>query len=95
MTSYGRMEGKVAIITGAASGIGGAASLLFAREGAKVVMADLSAEGLEAVKNRIVEQGGTASAKQTDVSDENQVKGLITLTMLQISKSRKTTGVRK
>ncbi len=59
------------------------------------VMDRSTEEGLEAVKNRIVEQGGTASAKQTDVSDENQVKGLLTLTMLQISKSRKTTGVRK
>ena len=81
MVGYGRLEGKVAIITGAASGIGEAASILFSREGANVVMADLNEEGLESVKSRIVEQGGTAIAKQADVSDESQVKGLIAYTL--------------
>ncbi len=63
-----KLDGKVAIITGAASGIGRAAARLFAAEGARVVVADLNSEG-DAVARDVVEQGGTATFVQGDVSD--------------------------
>jgi NAD(P)-dependent dehydrogenase (short-subunit alcohol dehydrogenase family) len=77
MTGGGRLADKVAVITGAASGIGEAASVLFAREGATVVMADVNPEGLAAVLEQITRAGGTGDTKATDVSDEKQVKALI------------------
>ena len=47
MTNKGRLEGKVAIITGAASGIGRAATLLFAQEGAKLALAEVNEDALK------------------------------------------------
>jgi len=85
MTECGRLDGKVAIITGAACGIGEAASVLFAREGASVVMADVSVEGLNAVAERINDaggqNGGSAVTIAADVGDETQVKALIDFTL--------------
>lgn len=69
--------GKVALVTGGGSGIGRAASLAFAREGAKVVVADVSPEGgLETVE-RIKAGGGEAMFVAADVSDEAQVVAMI------------------
>ncbi|MGB3501621.1 MAG: glucose 1-dehydrogenase [Mesorhizobium sp.] len=73
----GRVTGKVAIITGGASGIGEATCQLFAREGAKVVVADLSVERAEAVAQGIVKAGGDALAWQTNVAEESSVKALV------------------
>ncbi|MBU2532241.1 MAG: SDR family oxidoreductase, partial [Alphaproteobacteria bacterium] len=65
-----RLEGKVAIVTGAASGMGAATARLFAREGAKVVLTDmLDAEG-EAQCRGITEAGGTALFHKHDISEE-------------------------
>lgn len=68
---------KVALVTGAAAGIGRATALAFAEAGAKVVVADVTEEGgretVEAIKN----QGGEAIFVKTDVSDEKAVKALI------------------
>lgn len=65
----GRLEGKRAIVTGAANGIGRAISEAFAREGAAVCLADLDIEGADAVARTLVAQGGKALAVACDVSD--------------------------
>lgn len=72
-----RLEGKVAVITGAASGIGRASAGLFAREGATVVLADLKREAGEAAAAEIVAAGGRAEFVVTDVSSETDVQSLI------------------
>ena len=72
-----RLKDQVAIITGAASGIGKAAAILFSKEGARLVLADVNADGLKEVAGRIAEAGGTAIIKKTDVSDEDEVKALM------------------
>ncbi len=63
-----QLQDRVALITGAASGIGRAAARLFAREGARVVLADLDAKNGEAAAAEIVAAGGTARFVATDVS---------------------------
>ncbi|MBW2624287.1 MAG: SDR family oxidoreductase [Deltaproteobacteria bacterium] len=77
MTDGGRLQGKTAIITGAASGIGKATALLFAREGAKLALADMHEEGLEEVTSLVKESGGTVIARGTNVSREEEVKALV------------------
>ena len=64
----GRLEGKVAIVTGGGSGMGEATSILFAEEGAKVVVADWVAEGGERVVKKIKDNGGEATFIKVDVS---------------------------
>jgi len=81
MAIGGRFKGKAAIITGAASGIGKATAILFAKEGAQLALADIHAEGLKEVMNIIAEAGGTAIIKKTDVSNEDEVKALIALAL--------------
>lgn len=68
----GRLDGKVALITGSANGLGRVAAELFASEGARVVIADL-ADGTEAV-NAIRDAGGEASFIDLDVGDDDSVK---------------------
>jgi NAD(P)-dependent dehydrogenase (short-subunit alcohol dehydrogenase family) len=72
-----RFEGKVALITGAASGQGRAAALLFAEEGARVVVSDVNGDGAEEVAREIKDSGGEAVAVATDVSREVEVKAMI------------------
>ena len=71
------LNDKVAIITGAASGIGKATSLVFAREGAKVLCADINADGAEATARQIADTGGEAASFEVDVADEPQVQAMI------------------
>src|SRR5271169_5178684 len=73
----GRLNGKVAVITGAASGIGRATAIKFAGEGAAVVIADLNFEGGEASVRDCKENAGRAVFQKTDVSAEAEIKALV------------------
>ena len=66
----GLFNGKVALVTGGASGIGAAAALRYAEEGAAVVVADLNLEGAEAIAEQIRAKGGRAQAVAVDVSKD-------------------------
>ena len=71
------LRDKVAIITGAASGMGRASSLLFAKEGASIVAADVNVDGAKATAQEITGAGGKAIAVGTDISDEAQVRSMV------------------
>ena len=73
----GQLDGKVAVITGAASGMGKAAALLFAREGAHVVLADLNVPGGEAAAEEASAAGQKCVFQRTDVSAEADVAALV------------------
>lgn len=73
----GRLEGKVAIVTGGSGGIGRTTVQTLAREGADVVVADLELAKTEAVAREVVEAGGRAVGCVADVSDEAAVKAMI------------------
>jgi NAD(P)-dependent dehydrogenase (short-subunit alcohol dehydrogenase family) len=73
----GQVQGKVAIVTGGASGIGAACAATLAREGAKVVVTDLDDEGGRAVVDGIGSSGGTAVFLHQDVSLEESWPGVI------------------
>jgi NAD(P)-dependent dehydrogenase (short-subunit alcohol dehydrogenase family) len=77
----GRVLGKVAIVTGSASGIGRVSAETLAREGARVVIADIDSEGAQAVADSIVEEGGQAIAVPVDVGEESQIISMIGATM--------------
>jgi NAD(P)-dependent dehydrogenase (short-subunit alcohol dehydrogenase family) len=70
----GRLAGKVALISGGATGAGGAASLLFAAEGARVAVMDINASAGEAVVAQILQAGGEAAFFHADVSKREQVE---------------------
>ncbi|MGJ4961549.1 SDR family NAD(P)-dependent oxidoreductase [Bradyrhizobium sp. HKCCYLRH3061] len=72
----GRLEGKSVIITGAGSGIGRAASLMFTREGAQLIAVDRS-EGVKETVELVKQQGGIAEAVMADAGSEADVSGFI------------------
>ncbi len=72
-----KLDGKVAIVTGAGSGMGRAIAQGYAREGAKVVVSDLNSAAAQAVVDEIAQQGGVASASQTDVRNQAQVQAMV------------------
>jgi NAD(P)-dependent dehydrogenase (short-subunit alcohol dehydrogenase family) len=73
----GRVAGKVAVITGAAKGLGRGCAEMLAREGAAVVLADIDAEGSESAAEAIRAGGGAAISITTDVVQEEQCAALI------------------
>jgi NAD(P)-dependent dehydrogenase (short-subunit alcohol dehydrogenase family) len=72
-----RMQGKVAVVTGAATGIGGAIAERLAAEGASTLCADLDVDGLRAVVARIENNGGSATAVECDVARPRDVERLM------------------
>lgn len=72
-----RLKDTVAVITGSGGGMGAEMAKLFAAEGAKVVVSDIAAAGVEKVVAKIRAAGGTAIGQVTDVTDEAQVEALI------------------
>lgn len=73
----GKLAEKVALVTGAGSGIGRATALVFAREGAKVVVSDIVAEGGQETVRLIQDRGGAAVFVKADVSKGAEVEALI------------------
>src|SRR3954468_19667419 len=72
-----KLNGKTAIVTGGGSGIGRAAALRFAKEGAKVVVADIDSANGEETVNYILKQEGSSIFVKTDVADPVQIKQLV------------------
>ncbi|MBI3971649.1 MAG: SDR family oxidoreductase [Chloroflexi bacterium] len=74
----GQLDGKIALITGAASGIGRATAALFAAEGAQVALGDWHEDQLEAITRQIRDRGGQVAARRTDVSKRADAQALVT-----------------
>lgn len=77
MPAHYDFDGKVALVTGAGSGIGRATAIRFAAEGARVVAADVDDEGGRETVAQITGDGGDATFVRTDVSDRDQVEALV------------------
>jgi NAD(P)-dependent dehydrogenase (short-subunit alcohol dehydrogenase family) len=73
----GRLDGKVAIVTGAGNGIGRASAISFARAGARLLIVDRNAEGLSETANAVAKNGGSPEAVAADASEEDAVKGFV------------------
>ncbi len=76
-----RLQSRVAVITGAGSGIGRACALTFAREGARVVIADINLAGARETLAEIEAAGGTGLAVETDVANPDAVQRLVRATL--------------
>jgi NAD(P)-dependent dehydrogenase (short-subunit alcohol dehydrogenase family) len=78
-----RLKGKVAIVTGGASGIGRASAILFAKEGAKVGVADVNEIGGEETVAVIAAAGGDAFFQRVNVADEDDVRNVVNATVVR------------
>src|SRR5437660_7429180 len=77
----GMLEGKIALVTGAGRGIGRGTALLFAREGARLVVADLSADGVKETAELVTKAGGEATAVVADISKTADVSAMMAVTL--------------
>ena len=84
MNRPGRVEGKVALVTGAGGGIGAACALALAREGAAVALADIDLAAAERQAAAITAEGGRAIALQVDLGDEASVIAMVEATVEQL-----------
>jgi NAD(P)-dependent dehydrogenase (short-subunit alcohol dehydrogenase family) len=76
-----KLQGKCALVTGAASGIGQATARLFAQEGARVVAADMNADALQITRQQLAEQGLQIETTVLNVADEAMVKSVVAETL--------------
>ncbi|MDB6104192.1 MAG: short-chain dehydrogenase, partial [Gammaproteobacteria bacterium] len=76
-----RLQGKVAIVTGAASGIGAETATRLAQEGAAVVVADINLPGAEQLVARIIQTGAAAAAVRVDLGDEQSIIEMISFSV--------------
>ncbi len=81
-----RLKDKVAIVTGAGSGMGAAMAKLFTAEGASVVAADLNKDRVDDVVSEITSAGGKAVAIKTDVSNESDIQDMFALAKTEYGK---------
>ncbi len=81
-----RFEGKVALVTGAASGIGRASAMRLAAEGAQVMLGDINKPGLEETAKSIVEAGGKAAIQVFDVSNADACRSCVSATIEKFGK---------
>ncbi|MCU1651389.1 MAG: short-chain dehydrogenase/reductase, partial [Pseudonocardia sp.] len=81
-----RLEGKVAVITGAGSGLGRQAAQLFAAEGARVVVMDILLDRAEGTVKLVAEQGGTAVAVEADTTVEADVARTVATAVAEFGK---------
>jgi NAD(P)-dependent dehydrogenase (short-subunit alcohol dehydrogenase family) len=81
-----RLENKVALITGAGSGIGRAIALLFAQEGARVLAADLDERAAAETARMIEEQGRVAASRRADVSRSEDVRAMVDACVQQLGR---------
>ena len=73
------LQDKIAVITGAASGIGKAIAMTYAKQGAKLVISDINLDGVKAVAQEITKKGGQAIAIKTDVAKKRDIDEMIDL----------------
>jgi len=76
-----KLKDKIAIVTGAASGIGKATAINFAREGSAVMCADVNADGAEATARQIGDTGGQAASIRTNVAKEDDIREMVAQTV--------------
>lgn len=81
-----KLNGRVSLITGAASGIGKASATLFADEGAKVIVADVDRVGAEGVVKEIIDSGGEAMFVESDVSRSRDVERMVRMAVEEFGK---------
>src|SRR6516165_3887273 len=81
-----KLQGKVAIVTGAAGGMGEATAILFAREGAKVAVVDLKEEAAQPTVQKIGDEGGAAIAIGADVTRTADVERIVARTVAELGR---------